>query len=246
MLILLQEESMVSNPKEAGKTAIEFVNLLRGMGVLSVSPCMDVQPPIMEAVQVAVREGFFSITMLGHLYDGLRTAILEYLNGETSQGYHADRINPRAVCYARNVSPEPFHYTASVQLIQVPQSGKVVAYSSVTRGPYSAFYERKHAEVAPGAPVKMNSGKANSALSQYSLAYHDVNRMRQPKAPKVQNRLMELGGQITVYGSSGEEVLSWGEIPDVNPGMKMLPSGEEILLWDLPKENEVKAASKKG
>lgn len=211
---------MFTDSRDVGLDAIKFVDLLRGMGVTTVSPCEDVQPAIMDAVAEAVRGGFFSISMLGHLNDGLRTAVLEYLNGEPSQGYNVDRIHPRARVVVANVSRDPFDYTASARLVRAQQSGNVIAHSSETRKPYSAFYERDFATIEPGDTAIMGAGLAASHLSKSALPYWDKNRLRQPRAPKVVDRLREVGGALTVYDGGAEEQLTWGGKAEPKPAPK--------------------------
>lgn len=183
----------------AEEQAMQFVDRLRMRGVESISPCNDVQDAIMDAVQSAVREGRFSLTMLGHMMDGLRIAIIEYLSSESSQGYNIDGISPRASVVLRNISGRPYHFCALAKPVQIPQSGNVIAFSSVTRKPHLSFYNRKFGAIEPKGQAQLGIGKGLSILQKTCKPYHPEFRFRQPRAPIVTDQIREVGGQLTVY-----------------------------------------------
>lgn len=203
---------MFDNERDVSRMASQFVDLLRGFGLTAVSPCEGVQPQLMDAVAEALRQGCFCVSMLGHLNDGLKIALLEYLNSEPSQGYNVDQVAPRAICALKNISDTPIHFKTVAISRRIPQSGNLIVYSSITRKPSLSFYERKPGIIEPGAIVELPVGAANARLEAYCLPYYDRNALHQPRAPRVIDRVREVYGSLTTYGDL-ELQLQWGDRP---------------------------------
>lgn len=208
------------------KQATEIINWLLAHNVQSVAPQSKVQDVIIKAVTDAVREERFSISVLGHMPEALRMAVLEYLNADPAQGYNADGIAPRFAVFLTNISKDPVHFCVRAKPVKMPQHGNVIAYVSTKTGPHREIYVREYAKIEPGGVFRIGAGKACTLLSKHSIPWYDELVMKAPGSPHVVDQLREIGGRITAYDGEpdewgmSEEILEWGEIPKPPPPKK--------------------------
>ena len=151
-------------------------------------------------LKASMRDGEFALSAMLQLDGGLRTAALEWLNGEKGPGYE----RTSAIVLLKNIGSEPVHYCAKAPIIASPDGRRGMAKATVNGRPVTA-YDREYDMIEPGAQKAVPVGKAVTLLVNHSTLAHPAS-MRGRRTGRLVDVLREVGGRVSEYGS---DVIEW-------------------------------------
>ncbi len=198
--------------------------ILRDNGVDRAMPNTGIaNERLVTAIGFAVEEKAFSLSAVMHIQEPVRTAIIEYLNGDRSQGYDADGIDPKMKITLKNVCHLPVTFTRNVRQVKRTDLPKRVRGFELKSNGRHAVYKQKRISktLQPGETTKLPVGRAITLLGRYCPSAHAEEYLQshsyicqaveklelQPNGTKIpidraEHVLAEVGGYLTPMGSA--------------------------------------------